>query len=335
MRKSNVLQHNSNDTSLGATMNFIYNSSFCSIVLFLLILTCSLVHAIEYVMVGVSGGLQEGFPEHDRMDYHSGLDDEVPAVFLGRALVRGYKSYLDVMQPTHRQYSTEPELSLINPNVIATGCYHHANEYWIYLVDTRQFATILLNEPRFLSIAADLGLVDLQAEETGPLVKFIAQHEIRKQKKSDLDYIAFPIVTGAWYNPSSHVPAPVLYTKEDGTQVTNFPQSLATWAGVIDGTECSARTDDECFDFLAAGEASKFFFDSINKAIRHAEVHRPSLAQAMADGPPFSCEKKARFGVSKETARINYPFTPQEFRSMLQNGGYEIDFQASQVTKVA
>ena len=286
----------------------------------------------EYVMVGVSGGLQAGFPEHFRMDYHSGMEDEVPAVFLGRALVRGYKSYLDVMQPEWRQYTPEPEQPLINPNVIPTGCWHHANEYWIYLVDTRQFATILMHEPRFLSIAADLGLVDLEAEETGPLVKFIAQHEIQRQEKTDLSHVAFPIVTGAWCNPSSHVPSPVLYTKEDGTQVTNFPQSLATWAGVIDpNQECATRSDDEEFDFLAAGEASQFFFDSIRKAIRHAEENPRSLEQAMADGPPMKCEKKARFGVSADMAQINYPFTPQDFEAMIEKGGYQIDFSGQKV----
>jgi hypothetical protein len=297
--------------------------------------SCHIVRAFEYVMVGVSGGLQEGFPEHDRMDFHSGEADEVPAVFLGRALVRGYKSYLDVMQMHWRQYTPEPEQPLINPNVIPTGCYHHANEYWMYLVDLRQFATILLNEPRFLSISADLGLVDLEAEETGPVVKHISKHEITKQQKTDNTYVALPIVTGAWYNPASHVPSPVLYTKEDGTQVTNFPQSLATWAGVINSTECAARSDTESFDFLAPGEASQFFFDSIGKAIRHAETHRPLTEQAMADGPPFSCKKKARFGVSEDMARINYPFTAQEFQEMLQKGGYEIDFQASHVAKTA
>jgi hypothetical protein len=296
---------------------------------------CQVVDAVEYVMVGVSGGLQEGFPEHDRMDYRVGETDEVPAVFLGRALVRGYKSYLDVMQVHWRQYTPEPEQPLINPNVIPTGCYHHSNEYWIYLVDLRQFATILLNEPRFLSVSADLGLLDLEAEETGPVVKHIAKHEIAKQHKTDSSYVALPIVTGAWYNPASHVPSPVLYTKEDGTQVTNFPQSLATWAGVINSTECSVRSDTESFDFLAEGEASQFFFDSIRKAIRYAEAHRPLIEQAMADGPPFSCEKKARFGVSEDMARINYPFTPQEFQQILQMGGYEIDFQASQVAKPA
>lgn len=111
----------------------------------------------EYVIVGVSGGLQEGFPEHVRLDYNYGEEDEVPAVFLGRALVRGYRSYLDVMEPDWRQYAAEPEQPLINCNVIPTGCYHHANEYWMYLVDSRQFLTILFHEPRFLSVAPDLG----------------------------------------------------------------------------------------------------------------------------------------------------------------------------------
>jgi hypothetical protein len=274
------------------------------------------------------------------MDYHSGQEDEVPAVFLGRGLVRGYKPYLDVMQKGWRQYTPEPDQPLINPNVIPTGCYHHANEYWLYLVDTRQFTTILFHEPRFLSIAPDLGLVDLQAEETGTLIKFIAEHEIKRQGKSDLMSVAFPIVTGAWYNPSSHVPAPVVYIKEDGTHVTNFPQSLAIWAGVRDATSnttvCSSSSlpsDSESFDFLAPGEPIQYFMKSIRKAIRHAEENSRSLEQAVADGPPMDCKKKARFGVSSEMARINYPFSPTDFEAMLKKGGYEIDFKASTITK--
>jgi hypothetical protein len=61
---------------------------------------------VEYIAVGVSGGLQDGFPEHTRLDYHAGKLDEVQAIFLGRAVVRGgYKAYLDEMQPTWRQYT--------------------------------------------------------------------------------------------------------------------------------------------------------------------------------------------------------------------------------------
>jgi hypothetical protein len=39
------------------------------------------------------------------MDYRSGYENEVKAKFLGKALVRGYRSYLDVMQKDWRQYT--------------------------------------------------------------------------------------------------------------------------------------------------------------------------------------------------------------------------------------
>lgn len=73
--------------------------------LYLLTLSMTFSHNVEYLVVGVSGGLQDGFPEHIRLDFHSGQRDEVQAIYLGRALVRGYKAYLDVMQPTWRQYT--------------------------------------------------------------------------------------------------------------------------------------------------------------------------------------------------------------------------------------
>jgi hypothetical protein len=59
----------------------------------------------EFVLLGVSGGLQDGFPERFRLDFHPGQKDESRAILLGPALVRGYKSYLDVMQPGWRQYT--------------------------------------------------------------------------------------------------------------------------------------------------------------------------------------------------------------------------------------
>ena len=215
----------------------------------------------------------------------------------------------------------------------------------MYAVDARQFVTILFNEPRFLSITPDLGLIDLTAEETSPLVKFIAKREIKKQNKTDSSHVAFPIVTGAWYNPESHVPSPVLYTKEDGTQVTNFAESLAVWIGIdIDNTAngkatatSSSATSDastcdtgennkndsgnpmesESFQFLEPGKNSEIYFDSVRKAVRYAEKHRSPEA-ARADGPGMvDCPKKARFGVSKDMARVNYPFPSAEIESIL------------------
>jgi hypothetical protein len=151
-------------------------------------------------------------------------------------------------------------------------------------------------------------------------------------------------VTGVWFNPLSHVPSPVLYTKDDGTEVTNFPQSLATWAGVIDGNLpqdklLSMKTDSggESFNFLDAGRPSKLFFTSIAKRIREGEAERHHHAAISAEYSPSTyaskCTKKARFGVSPTMARVNYPMSPQYVVSMLEQGGYNIDFQSSIVKK--
>ena len=182
----------------------------------------------------------------------------------------------------------------------------------------------------------------MTAEETGPVVKHLAYHEISKQNKTDKNYAAFPIVTGAWFNPLSHVPSPVLYTKEDGTEVTNFPQSLATWSGVI-GENLSKEElhamrfeSSESFDFLEAGTSSEHFFDSVAKRIEQGEKERYDQATKSGDYSPShyssQCTEKARFGVSADMARVNYPFTPNDITTIFQKGGFEIDFKASRVT---
>lgn len=64
----------------------------------------------KYLLIGVSGGLQDGFPERSKMDYVQ-YDDVTnttititPAIFIGKALIRGYKAFLDVMESGYRQY---------------------------------------------------------------------------------------------------------------------------------------------------------------------------------------------------------------------------------------
>jgi hypothetical protein len=185
-----------------------------------------------------------------------------------------------------------------------------------------------------------LGLIDLNANETSSLVQYIANHEIKKQNKTDHSHVAFPIVTGAWYNADSHVPSPVLYTKEDGTQVTNFAESLATWVGIDidtnivadnekdddDNTSCATIiAESESFDFLEPGMKSEVFFDAVRKKVRYAEVHQRSSDEKKADSPGLTivnnnCQKgKARFCVSKDMARINYPFLSIEIESILND----------------
>ena len=104
----------------------------------------------------------------------------------------------------------------------------------MYLVDSRQVMNVLNHEPRFLSITPDTGQLELNAPETWPLVRDFMRHEIQTQDKNDADYVAIPLVTAVWFNPESHVPSPPIHTHEDGTQVTNFPESLALWANLKD-----------------------------------------------------------------------------------------------------
>jgi hypothetical protein len=283
----------------------------------------------QYLIIGVSGGLQDGFPERPKMNYHQGLEDETKAIYVGRALVRGYKAFLDVMQPGWRQYVEEPGQPLINSNVFASGCREHANEYWVYLVDARQVMAVLNNEPRFLGITPDTGQVDLTAEETSPAVKDLFLHIIDQHGKTDKKSVAIPLVTALWFQYESHVPSPSIKIKEDGTEVTNFPESLALWAGVNDkdrtavlGAACQDKTCP-----VEAKEAEQRYWDGIRAAVRKAEANRPSEQDAKEYGPPFQCKSKVKFGVGNETARINNPFTVDQVLAMFTAIGVDLNFE--------
>jgi len=273
-----------------------------------------------------------------RMDYHAGMEDEVRAIFIGRALVRGCKAYLDVMEDGFRQYTAEPAQPLINSVVVVSGCQEHANQYWIYAVDSRQFLHILNNEPRFLSITPDTGLVDLASAETDDSVRAIAIHEIQKQGKQDSLNAAFPIVVAVWYH-DTFVPSPPVRMHADGTAVTNFPASLAKWADVNDEDRltggCFDSSSQECPSNNTVAAAQKRYWDGIRRSVRHAEDYRLSAQEHKANGPPFQCVKEARLGVSPDMARINYPFSSDELTSIFQDAGYTLDFETAKLQFVA
>lgn len=308
---------------------FFISSLFFGFILF----TANPAFAHEYLIVGVSGGLQDGFPERPKMDYHHDLEDEVKAIYLGKALVRGYKAFLDVMQPGWRQYVEEPGQPLINSNVFASGCYEHANEYWVYLIDSRQVMAVLNNEPRFLSITPDTGKVDLTAEETSPVVKDLFQTIIEQQGKTDKDSVAIPLVTAVWFQRESHVPSPPIQTKADGTQITNFPESLALWANVNDKDRTamlSCQEDQTCP--ADAKKAEQRYWDGIRSAVRNAEKSFSELTEAPAYGPPFQCQSRVPFGVGSETARINHPFTLEEISSLLQSVHVDLNTKEGKIS---
>jgi hypothetical protein len=239
-----------------------------------------------YMLLGVSGTLQEGFPLRHRLDYNATGDDDdgdsepslVPAIFIGKALVRGFKAYLDVKDVGWREHvpmsekgndenndnarPPSPPPQVPNAVVVATGCREHANLYHVYAVDVRQVSHILGDEPRFLGISSDAGLVDLAAAEdsvdgsldgirvpaaTDASVRRLARQLSRKKEAHeeessefaapaivdlDVDAVAIPLVIGVHYHSPSYVESPVAYTLPDGTAVTSYAESLAKWAGV-------------------------------------------------------------------------------------------------------
>eukprot|EP00980_Cylindrotheca_fusiformis_P014441 scaffold3854_cov95-Cylindrotheca_fusiformis.AAC.3 len=307
---------------------------------------------VSYYMIGVSGGLQDGFPDRINLDYVDTADGETTvnkAILLGKVFVRGYKAYLDVMESDWRQYTPEGEgqrQPLINPNVFATGCYEHANEHYVYLVDSRQVLTTLMKEPRFLSITPDTGIVEL--EHSSPLIQEIAKHEIKKGGYSNMGRVVFPLVTAVWFQSTSLVPSPTVKVV-DGAEVTNFPESLALWAGADNADRLAymgaleqcleeQTAEDECD--VSAHPSHKRYWKQITKAIRLAEATRHEWESKEPGRKPseWNCKRQVRFGASKDMARINYSFSKRDFQDMLESfhtsGGkqkYSVDFDAGKV----
>ncbi len=197
----------------------------------------------KFNIVAVSGTLEEGFPLRGNLDFNED-GETVNSIFLGKALIRGLKANLDIKSPGWREFKPEPALNPVNPGMVATGNKNDANIYSVYGIDRRQAVRALLNEPRFLSMTPDSAFVDRNAEETSQTIrdlisKQIAADNINGAGITNMDEATLLTVVSVW--DSCHfVPSPILYIKDDGTRVTDFPNSLAAFAGVTD----QLRIDD-------------------------------------------------------------------------------------------
>lgn len=332
------------------------------------------VAAPSYSLIGVSGGLQEGFPAHEKLHYHYHDSNNkksvvVKALFLGRGLVRGYKAFLDLMEPSWREYTDEKvdqSPPVINSNVFASGCHEHANEYWLYLVDSRHTLSILNNEPRFLSMTPDTGMVELNAiNGTSPLVRKFLKAQLQEERTSTstrkaITHVAIPLVTCVYFQESSHIPSPTFYTIDEGsTEVTNFPDSLALWAQVNDSdrtavldttkrckTENNSKNKQErkmmesdCGPsvWAQAVKSEQRYWQGIRQAIRYAEAHRPSKETVRKYAPPFRCRRTVRFGVGKDddpentSTRVNYPFTAEHMTTILHKIGFRPNYERGEI----
>jgi hypothetical protein len=262
----------------------------------------------DFVMVAVSGTLEEGFPLRPNLNYVSPTE-RVDAVFLGRALIRGLRAHLDMKDPASREYKAPPELNPVNPALVPTGNDLDANISSIYLVDRRQAARALLNEPRFLSMTPDLAKVDVLAPETDESVRaLIMQAIIDTPGITNMTQATFLQVISTW-NSCHFLPSPVLFTKPDGTRVTDFPNSLAAFAGTSD-----AQRIAEPAAYSAAVEA----------AVRAGVAQ---TANCVEPPPPAAIPTTTptHYSVDKTTKRMIDAYRPCAFEEFAQRAGLSID----------
>ena len=88
-----------------------------------------------------SGTLQCGFELRRNLDH-----PEMQAIFLGSAVVRGVKAYLDIKEPGSREYVAAPGFARVNPANVITGERCDANLYAVYLVHEAVVTRALIGE---------------------------------------------------------------------------------------------------------------------------------------------------------------------------------------------
>jgi len=314
--------------------------------------TCS-APDISYVLLAVSGTLEEGFELRRNMDYvgtNGGQQDRVNATFLGKALVRGYKGYLDIKNPNWREYkdTTKSPLSMlktVNPAILPTGCREHAHRYSIYMVDARQLLHVLGNEPRFLSIAPDMGLVDLTASDewTWPDIKSLAKAYATNSEYSglfsgqiNLNSVAFLTVTSTWHKRDTMVGLPTIYNNHD-MMVTDFPESTALWSRQI----LNLHATHEVYPEGCGSDPMPHLGDNgsvvnLTSALDYQEcIHAAIVLQeAEYDNnnhnlPPYTCQQPARYGTDAHTARINKALTACQWEHLMMQAGIVLETDSS------
>jgi len=280
----------------------------------------------KFALVAVSGTLEEGFPLRPNLDFLTEVNEgnpEVRAIFLGHALVRGVRAFLDIKDSNSREFKATP-FNPINPALVASGNNNDANISSLYLVDRRQAARALLREPRYLSMVPDLAKVDIHAAETDPDVRnFILQaieEDTTLLEPKNTNQVTLLQVISTW--KSCHfVPSPVLYTKpgSDGARVTDFPNSLAAFAGVTD----ALRTSNP-----AAYNAA------VETAVRAKLALPPSEAgsDSCIDNPssfpnPVAPDTVIRYGVDKSTKRMNDVYRPCQLEEFAARAGVNISVE--------
>jgi hypothetical protein len=276
----------------------------------------------KFAIVAVSGTLEEGFPLRPNLDFTTEVNEGNPpvlAIFLGRALVRGVKAFLDLKDSMSREFKPAGMLNPINPALVASGNNNDANISSIYLIDRRQALRALLNEPRYLSMVPDLAKVDIHAPETDQTVRQLILQAIEETplaEPKNFTTATFLQVISTW--KSCHfVESPLIMPpKADGTRVTDFPNSLAIWAGTTD----AQRIVDPA-GYNAAVEAKIRETLSLPAGSPGSDncVDNPSTFPA-----PVAPDTLIRYAVDKHTKRMNDTYRPCEFEEFARRAGLNI-----------
>ncbi len=177
-------------------------------------------------ILAVSGTLQEGFPLRKNLDAPG-----APAVHLGSGLVRGVRSYLDVKERGCREFGNGP-----NPACVVTGDAADGNVYELYLVDGAACLGALLGEPRFLAMAPDAVVLDLEAAETCDAVRKLARHVLGDSSARRCSVLA--VVSAAPAQPS-FVRTPS--DRSDGVTAFASGAALARERGLLAPTSGAAN----------------------------------------------------------------------------------------------
>ena len=274
----------------------------------------------KFVIVAVSGTLEEGFALRPNLDFLTEVNEGNPpvlAIFLGKALVRGVRAFLDIKDPNSREFVAAPGLNPINPGLVASGNDEDANISSIYLVDRRQAARALLREPRYLSMVPDLGKVDIDAEETPPDLRKLLRQAIQEDTTilapKNTNQVTFLQVISTW--KSCHfVPSPVLYTKPNGVRVTDFPNSLAAFANTT------------------APIASTQYFSDVEVKVRamlNLPADQPGSKDCIDNPSTFPTPESlgdplTSYAVDKHTKRMNDAYRPCQFEEFAAQAGVNI-----------
>ena len=235
----------------------------------------------------------------------------------------------------------------MNPAVVPTGCNEHANRYAIYAVDSRQAIIALAEEPRFLSIAPDMGLVDLKASDdlTFPDIKKLSSTFSRTiMKNPDLDRIAFMTVTSTWIK-STFIANGIIRNDIDGI-LTDFPESVSIWSRNIlnkNGTHelylegCGSNPKggqvpnvttsldyNKCIDVAIRLQELKFTLDEHGDLAYKHDSNEFSCAGGNSR-KCFNCQSPARYGTDKNVARFNKVIPACELEDVMIKAGVNND----------